>query len=124
MTLTPEDLLAISNLMDVKVTSALQSELQPVKDDIRDIKAELPPIKDDIKNIKAEMHTMKADIINIKSEMHTMREDIDDLKYRMTKVELHLENVTDKNIQLLAENYIEIMKNAIGHHSELLHKLA
>lgn len=130
MTLTPEDLLAISNLMDVKISSALQSELQPIKDDIRDIKAELQPIKDDIKNIKA--------------ELHTMREDIDDLKYRMTKVELHLENVTDKNIRLLAENYlpaakryekasaqidamqadIEIMKNVIGHHSELLHKLA
>ena len=95
MALTNEDLLAISQLLDVKLDSKLKSELQPLKDDIRDIK-------------------------------------------------LHLENVTDKNIQLLAENYvpaakryekatsaiedmqsdIEIMKKVITGHSEKLQKIS
>ena len=95
MALTNEDLLAISQLLDVKLDSKLKSELQPLKDNIRDIK-------------------------------------------------LHLENITDKNIQLLAENYvpaakryekavpeieamqadIEIMKKVITEHSEKLQKLA
>ena len=95
MTLTNEDLLAISKLLDVKLDAKLKSELQPLKDDIRDIK-------------------------------------------------LHLENVTDKNIQLLAESYvpatkryekavpeiqamqadIEIMKKVISDHSEKLKKIS
>lgn len=95
MALTNEDLLAISQLLDVKLDSKLKAELQPLKDDIRDIK-------------------------------------------------LHLENVTDKNIQLLAENYvpaakryekavpeiqamqadIEIMKKIITDHSEKLRKIS
>lgn len=95
MSLTNEDLLAISQLLDVKLKAELQSELQPLKDDIRDIK-------------------------------------------------LHLENVTDKNIQLLAENYtpaakryekavpeiqamqadIEIIKKVIKDHSEKLKKIS
>ncbi len=95
MALSNEDLLAISQLLDIKLKSALQAELQPLKDDIRYIK-------------------------------------------------LHLENETDKSIQLLAENYvpaakryekavpeieamqadIEIMKNVITEHSEKLNKLA
>lgn len=95
MALSNEDLLAISQLLDIKLKSALQAELQPLKDDIRNIK-------------------------------------------------LHLENETDKNIQLLAENYvpvakryekatseieamqadIEIMKKVITEHSEKLQKLA
>ena len=95
MALTNEDLLAISQLLDVKLDAKLKSELQPLKDDIRDIK-------------------------------------------------LHLENVTDKNIQLLAENYvpaakryekavpeiqamqadIEIMKKVISDHSEKLKKIS
>lgn len=95
MALSYEDLLAISQLLDVKLKSALQAELQPLKDDIRNIK-------------------------------------------------LHLENETDKKIQLLAENYvpatkryekatseieamqadIEIMKKVITEHSEKLQKLA
>ena len=81
--------------MDVKLKAELKSELQPLKDDIRDIK-------------------------------------------------LHLENVTDKNIQLLAENYvpaakryekavpeiqamqadIEILKKVVTDHSEKLQKIS
>lgn len=95
MALTNEDLLAISQLLDVKLDSKLKSELQPLKDDIRDIK-------------------------------------------------LHLENITDKNIQLLAENYvpaakryekavpeiqamqadIEILKKVVTSHSEKLQKIS
>ena len=95
MTLTNEDLLAISQLLDVKLDSKLKSELQPLKDDIRDIK-------------------------------------------------LHLENITDKNIQLLAENYvpaakryekavpeiqamqadIDILKKVVTNHSEKLQKIS
>ena len=95
MALTNEDLLAISQLLDVKLKAELKSELQPLKDDIRDIK-------------------------------------------------LHLENVTDKNIQLLAENYvpaakryekavpeiqsmqadIDIIKKVISDHSEKLRKIS
>jgi hypothetical protein len=95
MALTNEDLLAISQLLDVKLDAKLKSELQPLKDDIRDIK-------------------------------------------------LHLENVTDKNIQLLAENYvpaakryekavpeiqamqadIDIIKKVISDHSEKLKKIS
>ncbi len=95
MMLTNEDLLAISQLLDVKLDSKLKVELQPLKDDIRDIK-------------------------------------------------LHLENVTDQNIQLLVENYvpaakryeeavpaiqamqadIDIMKKVIADHSEKLKKIS
>lgn len=95
MSLTNEDLLAISQLLDAKLDSKLGEELQPLKDDIRDIK-------------------------------------------------LHLENVTDKNIQLLAENYvpaakryekatakieamqadIDILKKVVSDHSEKLKKIS
>ncbi len=95
MTLTNEDLLAISQLLDTKLDSKLKTELQPVKDSIRDIK-------------------------------------------------LHLENVTDRNIQLLAENYvpaakryekasaqieamqadIDIIKKVVAEHSEKLQKIS
>ena len=37
MTLTNEDLLAISELLDVKLDSKLKAELQPVKDELRDL---------------------------------------------------------------------------------------
>ena len=94
-------LLAISEMLDIKLKSTLQAELQLLKDDIRDI------------------------------------------KQRVTSIELHLENTTDKNIQLLAENYvpaakryekasaqidamqadIDILKKVVTGHSEKLQEL-
>lgn len=97
-----ELLLAIGDLMDRKLKSELQSELQPIKDEIRD------------------------------------------MKQRMSSLELHLENITDKNIELLTENYvpaskrylqesariesiqadIDVMKRVIREHSEKLQKIS
>ena len=94
-------LLAISEMLDIKLKSTLQAELQLLKDDIRDI------------------------------------------KQRVASIELHLENTTDKNIQLLAENYvpaakryekasaqidamqadIDILKKVVTGHSEKLQEL-
>lgn len=52
----------------------------------------------------------------ILSEMKDMKSEMQELKRRTTNIELHLENVTDKNIQLIAENFIELtnkLKQAI-----------
>ena len=44
----------------------------------------------------------------ILSEMQGMKTEMQEIKRRTTNIELHLENVTDKNIQLIAENFIEL----------------
>lgn len=41
MTLTNKDLLAILELLDVKLDTKFQTELQPIKDEIQDIKVEI-----------------------------------------------------------------------------------
>ena len=44
----------------------------------------------------------------ILSEMQGMKSEMQELKRRTTSIELHLENTTDNNIQLIAENFIEL----------------
>lgn len=66
------------------------------------------------------------------------------IEYRLSNIEIHLENITDKNISLLAENYIpaakryerdtekieatqadiDIMKRVITEHSEKLQQIS
>lgn len=53
--------------------------------------------------ILSEMQDMKTEMQGLKSEMQ-------ELKRRVTSIELHIENATDKNIQLIAENFIELAK--------------
>lgn len=40
---------------------------------------------------------------NMKSDMGNMKSDISDLKNQVSQTQLHIENITDRNIQLLAE---------------------
>lgn len=107
----------MSTMLDTKLKSDLQSELQPLKDKLKsDLQSELQPLKDEVR----------------------------DVKQRVTSIALHIENITDKNIQLLAENYvpaakryekavseletmqsdIDIMKIVITEHSEKLQKIS
>ena len=74
MALTKEDLLAISQLLDMKLKTEIQVGLQPLKDEMQELKGEVQ----ELKGLKDEVEVLKTSIRNI---------------------ELHLENVTDRNIQ-------------------------
>lgn len=59
--------------------------------------------------------TEKLDLIlsnmqDMKQDMQGMKQDMQGLTQRVTALELHIENSTDKNIQLIAENFIELTK--------------
>ena len=60
--------------------------------------------------ILSEMQSMKGEMQSMKGEMQGMKGGIQKLDQRITNLELHLENSTDKNIQLLAENFVELTK--------------
>ncbi len=42
------------------------------------------------------------------SKLDKLESETQELKRHTTSIELHLENATDKNIQLIAENFIEL----------------
>lgn len=60
--------------------------------------------------ILAEIRDMKSEITDMKSDMTDMKSEMQDMKQHITSIQLHIENGTDKNIQLIAENYIELTK--------------
>lgn len=123
MTLTSEDLLAISQLLDTKLKTEIQAGLRPLKEEVQDLKEEVQDLKEEVQDLKDE---------------------VQDLKGNIRKIELHLENITDKNIQILAENYlpaaqryakevekmeaiqqdIDVLKGVVSKHSEQLQKIS
>lgn len=65
-------------------------------------------LENEIQGIKTDMQGTKTDMQGIKTDMQGIKADMQDIKQRVKSVELHLENTTDKNIQLIAENFIEL----------------
>ena len=91
-----EFLQAMSDLLDEKLEAKLETKLQPIRDDMQDM-------KDDMQDMKDEMQDMK-------DEMRGMKDDIHELQRKVAGIGMHIENCTDKNVQLLAENFIELTK--------------
>lgn len=72
------------------------------------ILSEIQGIKTEMQGMKTEIQDMKAEMQSMKAEMQSMKAEIQELKRCTTSIELHIENATDKNIQLIAENFIEL----------------
>ena len=80
----------------VQSVNNIQADMQGMKTDMQDMKT-------DMQNMKADMQDMKTDVQNMKADMQNMQADITEIKDRTLKIEVTLENETNRNIQLLME---------------------
>lgn len=96
-------------MTDSQKLDMILSQFQGFQADMEIMKADMQNMKADIQNMKADIQNMKTDIQNMKADIQNMKADIQDLKIRVTNIELHLENTTDKNIKLLAENHLTLV---------------
>lgn len=58
--------------------------------------------------IETRLDKIETRLDQIETRLDLLETDMQEIKRRTTSIELHLENVTDKNIQLIAENFIEL----------------
>ena len=102
-------------MTDSEKLDLLLAEIRGTKDEVQSMKKDIQILKDDMKEVKEDVRSLKDDVCTLKGEMKEVKEDIrilkEDvqlLKKKVTCIELHLENSTDHNIQLIAENFIDL----------------
>ena len=71
-----ELLLAMSNMLDTK----LNAQLQPIKEDIQEMKGEIRVLKEDVQVIKDEIRVLKEDVQVMKGEIRVLKEDVQVMK--------------------------------------------
>ena len=93
---------------DTEKLDLIIREVGGLKTEMQDMKTEMQDMKTEMQDMKTEMQDMKSDIQDLKSEMKVVKTDIGKLQNSMKRVELHLENVTDNNIRLVAEGHLNL----------------
>ena len=101
---------------DTKIDAMLET-LQTITKDITDMKKEMTDVKRDMIDMKKDMPDMKKDMAN-------MIEDILGLKEETMDIRLHIENVTDKNISLLADSHCKLFQRLNENNQALSNQLA
>lgn len=82
-------------MTDSELLQALYTDMQEMKTDMREM--------------KTDTQAMKADIQATQTDMQAMKADIQETKMRVTGIEISLENETNRNIRLLAENHSNLI---------------
>ena len=79
-------------------------------EDLQAISLLLNPIQDDIKQIHIDMQQMQDNMQQMQENMQQMQENIGSLSDRVDSIETTLENVTNKNISIIAEAHLDLSK--------------
>ena len=66
-------------------------------------------VKQDVADLKQDMTEVKQDVADLKQDVTGLKQDVTGLKQDMTEMKLSLENETNHNIQLLAENHCDLV---------------
>ncbi|MDE7198820.1 MAG: hypothetical protein K2O15_08040 [Lachnospiraceae bacterium] len=108
--MTNTDLLQqMSDLIDEKLQD-MKEDMQGMKEDMQGMKEDMQGMKEDMQGMKEDMQGMKEDMRGMKEDMRAVKADIYDLQRKVSGIGMHVENFTDKNVQLIAENFIELTK--------------
>ena len=78
------------------------------KDDLQAIAGLIQPLREDIHLLKNDVTGLKTDVTGLKADVAELKTDVANLKKRVSGLEIHLENVTDKNIQIIAEGHLDL----------------
>ena len=101
---------------DTKIDAMLET-LQTITKDITDMKKDITDMKKDMTDMKKDMTDMKKDMTNMKEDILGLKEEIKDIRF-------HIENVTDKNISLLADSHCKLFQRLNENNQALSNQLA
>ena len=90
-------------MSDSEKIDILIREVCGIKDDMQGMKSDMQGMKSDMQGMKDDMQVMKGD-------MQGMKEQIGSLGHAVKKLELHIENVTDRNICIIAEGHLDLSR--------------
>lgn len=87
----------------------LKADIEQLKAEVKELRADVEQLKADVKQLKADVEQLKADVEDLKIRVERMESDLLILKRKVDDIEIHIENSTDRNIRILAENFIDLM---------------
>lgn len=76
-------------------------------------------------SMESDVKEVKQDLTEVKQDLTEVKQDVAETKQRVTGLELHMENITDRNIQIIAEGHLNLNRRLdealkAGHEEELL----
>ena len=103
-----ELLAAIAGMLDEKLKPVIQ-KLTDLEDRISGLEDRMSGLEDRVSGLEDRMSGIEGKVIGLEEKVSAIQKITAETQKELTEVKLHIENVTDKNITLLAENYCNLV---------------
>ena len=97
-------------MTDRELMEKIYDKVCGVEHEVGTLKEDVTTLKSDVSTLKEDVTTLKSDVSTLKSEMKEVKSDISDLKDRVSSLELTLENETNRNIRIIAEGHMDLVR--------------
>lgn len=121
MTLTAEDLLAISQMMEEMLDRKLDARLKPIEHELKSLKAEVDGLKAEVDGLKKEVDTLKTEIHQIKLfQENIIMPRLNDIEACYTSTYQRYKDHADRMEQTYED--VALLKKVVAGHSEMLQR--
>lgn len=121
MTLTAEDLLAISQMMEEMLDRKLDERLKPIEHELKSLKAEVDGLKAEVDGLKKEVDTLKTEIHQIKLfQENIIMPRLNDIEACYTSTYKRYKDHADRMEQTYED--VALLKKVVASHSEMLQR--
>ena len=91
-------------------TQMMKTELTSVKETTEELVTGLKEVSEETKGLATGLEELREETKELAADMKSVKEETKELRSRMSAIELNLENETNKNIRILAENHLSLME--------------
>ena len=111
-----ELLAAIADMLDERLKpvtqklTGMENRMTGLETKMTGMEDRMTGIEDRMTGIEDRMTGIEGKVTGLEEKMSAVQKITADTREELTQVKLHIENVTDKNITLLAENYCNLVK--------------
>ena len=92
------------------IADMLDERLKPVTQKLTGMENRMTGLETKMTGMEDRMTGIEGKVTGLEEKMSAVQKITADTREELTQVKLHIENVTDKNITLLAENYCNLVK--------------
>lgn len=96
-------------MTDRELLLELTKDIREMKHDMQVMKDDIHELKEDVQELKEDVRVLKEDVQILKEDVEGLKEDMQATNQKLTGLSLTLENETNRNIQILAENHLDII---------------
>ncbi len=96
-----------------KIYSGMQSmsqEIQSMHSDMQSMNQEIQSIRSDMQSMNQEIQSIRSDMQSMSQEIQSLNARVDRLEERVSNLEMTLENETNRNIRIIAEGHLDVMR--------------